>query len=52
MNVAKTIQSIRPSIKGSGDLEDKLRAIVKEFANNDSDIDVKYFGQRALSSFA
>lgn len=52
MNVAKTIQAIQPSIKGSGDLEEKLRFIVKELAQNDSDQDVKYFGLKALQKFA
>lgn len=52
MNVAKTIQAIQPSIKGTGDLEEKLRSIVKELGHNDSDQDVKYFGAKALQRFA
>ena len=48
MNVAKTIQTLQPTIKGAGDLEERFRAIVKELGNNDQDQDVKYFSQKAL----
>jgi serine/threonine-protein phosphatase 2A regulatory subunit A len=50
MNVAKSIQSILPLAKGSGDLEEKLKTTVTLLANNDPDLDVRYYSQRALSN--
>ena len=48
MNVAKTIQTLLPFSKGTGDLDERLKNLVKDLGNNDSDQDVKYFAQRAL----
>ena len=50
MNVAKTINQIIPALKGAPDVEDKMRQIVRDLANNDQDNDVKYFAQRAIQT--
>ena len=51
MNVAKAIQQMYPAIKGQLDIEDRFRVMLREFVQNDSDQDVKYFAQKALQSF-
>ena len=50
MNVAKSINQIIPNLKGAPDVEDKMRQIVRDLANNDQDNDVKYFAQRAIQT--
>lgn len=49
MNVAKTIQNMYHQIHGSGDLEDKLKAILRDLSN-DTDMDVKFYALRALQT--
>lgn len=42
MNVAKSIQHMYYQVKGQGDLEDRLRVILRDLSN-DGDMDVKFY---------
>jgi serine/threonine-protein phosphatase 2A regulatory subunit A len=46
MNVAKAIEGMMPHVKGSGDLEEKLKGLLKTLAT-DKDMDVKFYARRA-----
>ena len=50
MNVAKTLLLIRPQMKGASDLDDKAKQILRDLGQ-DSDMDVKFYSQRALQTY-
>jgi len=49
MNVCKTVTGIAAKVKGTGDLETKVKVILKELSN-DADFDVKFYAQRAVEA--